>query len=445
MGGHRARRDGPASSWSTRTRRVPRLLPLRRARRREGAQARRDARLRPDDAGPRARARAVAGARRRACAAGQPVVTVAGEAVWPLTWYLRDVNVELGLADRAGVDARDRRRLGPGGRAREAARRRSTTRNASRSARGGSPDPTKVGNVGAPDARATGCASGGTTRSGARSAPRTRRSSCARTSPARDRSSRCRCRSRTRPRATIPRMRRSCRRRTRSSASPAAGPASSPSRGAWPPTRAATSTSPTRRTAASRSSTPTATFVRAFGVKGPGDGQLNEPCGVAVGPGRRGLRRRHLEPSRRALRSGRRVARRLDRSGARLLRPARRRRSRAAPSSSPTPATSASCDSTSRTASRHRPLGRSGRRTGTVRRAGRARGRSVRPDLRRRHREPPRPGLRRGRQVPPPVPGLRLEGLLHRAVPGDRSGRRGLRDRLLEGPHRALRRFRARS
>jgi uncharacterized protein (TIGR03663 family) len=27
------------------------------------------------------------------------------------------------------------------------------------------------------------------------------------------------------------------------------------------------------------------TFVRAFGVKGPGDGQLNEPCGVAIGPG----------------------------------------------------------------------------------------------------------------------------------------------------------------
>ena len=26
-------------------------------------------------------------------------------------------------------------------------------------------------------------------------------------------------------------------------------------------------------------------FVRSFGVKGPGDGQLNEPCGVAIGPG----------------------------------------------------------------------------------------------------------------------------------------------------------------
>src|SRR5262245_66622141 len=25
--------------------------------------------------------------------AGQPVVTVTGEAVWPLTWYLRDANV----------------------------------------------------------------------------------------------------------------------------------------------------------------------------------------------------------------------------------------------------------------------------------------------------------------------------------------------------------------
>ena len=30
---------------------------------------------------------------------------------------------------------------------------------------------------------------------------------------------------------------------------------------------------------------PSGNFVRAFGVKGSGDGQLNEPCGVAIGPG----------------------------------------------------------------------------------------------------------------------------------------------------------------
>ena len=54
-------------------------------------------------------------------APGSNVITVAGESVWPLSWYLRDVPV-VGFPDRPGLDRRSSSPTGTPKRARKAAR-----------------------------------------------------------------------------------------------------------------------------------------------------------------------------------------------------------------------------------------------------------------------------------------------------------------------------------
>ena len=82
-----------AASCSPSTRaRVARVLPLRGARHRARARTRRDAGLRPDVARTSSARSPRSTARRNGCP-GATVITVAGEAVWPLSWYLRDMPV----------------------------------------------------------------------------------------------------------------------------------------------------------------------------------------------------------------------------------------------------------------------------------------------------------------------------------------------------------------
>ena len=115
--------------------------------------------------------------------AGQNVVTVAGEAAWPLTWYLRDVPTAwASRIEQASTPVIIADWDAEGALEKQLADKYDAQRVPIRA--WWFPEIEEGGRQDAPDASRISCASGSSTRSGARSGPRTRRSTSARTSAA---------------------------------------------------------------------------------------------------------------------------------------------------------------------------------------------------------------------------------------------------------------------